>query len=111
MKTNLVVYSLLLVRLKPTHRKWLEKKSLRIKNRKKISENKNGDELDKDVEFLMELEYRGQLSFEDIDLLIQYVDSRLASKVLRQDLASERRSPSHRSFCLRTATKEKKQQQ
>ena len=59
----------------------------------------------------MGLEGRGQLSFEDIELLMEYVDARLAKKVSRQDLASRLRSPSQRGFCLRTAMKHKKQQQ
>ena len=59
----------------------------------------------------MELEYEGKSSFEDIKLLIEYVDAKLAKKVSCHDLASRLQSPSQRRFCLRTALKDKEQQQ
>ena len=68
---------------------------------------RNGDELDDALDFLIKLEGRGQLLFEDIKLLMDYVDARLSKKVLRQALASRLRSPSQRNFCLRKAIKAK----
>ena len=41
-----------------------EEESKKVENE---GDYQNGDELDEAVDFLMELEYRGQLSFEDID--------------------------------------------
>ena len=43
--------------------------------------------MDDAVEFLMELAGGRQLSFEDIELLVDYVDARLGKKVSRQDKA------------------------
>ena len=57
-------------------------------------ESKTGDELDDAGEFLMELKSGKQLSFEDIVLLMDYVDARLAKMISRQDLASRLRSSS-----------------
>ena len=74
-------------------------------------EYNNGHKSGDAVEFLIELESEGQLSFEDIDFLMHYVDARLAKKVLRQDLASGLRRQSQRSFCLRTVIRDKNQQQ
>ena len=39
-------------------------------------DSKKGDEF----EFLMALDYRGQLSFDDIELLIEYVNARLVRR-------------------------------
>ena len=64
--------------------------------------------LQEEMEKLMELNEEREISDDDLRLLMDYVDDKLAQGVPRSILAARIRSEAQRSFCLKSIKKEKK---
>ena len=70
----------------------------------------NGDELEQAIEDLMSAEQKGYIECDDAQIIMDYIDSKLAQGLKRGDLAKRISSPSQRAFIIRSARNNKKQQ-
>ena len=65
------------------------------------------DELDEARENLMTYEKEGNISFEELEALMEYINQKLANKVTRQDSAKRLRSEVQLQFGMKPAMKDR----